>query len=110
MKPLTDDQRKLLVRFLQGDNVIFDGDSWGYTGAGDLQLIPDFTTYEDLGKLKDKLVENGEWSIFFYFAMQAFAIEQGDRLEGYDWEYAAWLFRPKSCGLVAEYLEQKEGK
>jgi len=64
-----------------------------------------FATYEDLGKLKDKLVENGEWDEFYNYCRYEIS-----PVPGSDAKSAAWLFRPESCALVAEYLKQKEGK
>jgi len=130
MKPLTDEDRKRLTLYL--------GECWHEVVWG--KIIPwhdcqkktlltcscgnewcnlahfeqnrTFATYEDLGKLKDKLVENGEWVHFRNYAHVIWkgddALECPDNADADSW-FTAWLFRPESCGLVAEYLEQKEG-
>jgi hypothetical protein len=129
MKPLTDDQRKLLTLYL-GEcwhtvTFLFD-DGTAKCSCGSRFRNPDectfhveqenfctFTTYEDLGKLKDKLVENGEWEKFENWAYIVY--EKTERIKFSDCthnpaEFTQWLFRPESCGLVAEYLGQKGGR
>ena len=128
MKPLTDEDRKRLTLYL--------GECWhennrdtkksglticscGATGCDAWECIKenrDFTTYEDLGALKDKLVENGEWEEFVDFAYDKYVkwlftgTEEGGYFHDKSVSFNSWLFRPESCGLVAEYLEQKEEK
>lgn len=63
-----------------------------------------FTTYSDLGALKDKLVENGEWDEFEAWAADAWAYAETFMSE----TFTNWLFRPESCELVDEYLKSKE--
>ena len=117
MKPLTDDQRKRLTLYLgecAEDYCIHDPDYGDYcpNHEGCMGLkIRSFTTYADLGKMKDKLVENGEWESFYVFAHNKWRSETWwtpkSKLTGV---FTDWIFRPESCGLVVEYLEQKEGK
>lgn len=110
MKPLTDEQRKRLTLYL-GEKCEHEGHSWWGVSCPKCDGRT-FTTYEDLGKLKDKLVENEEWVPFEEWAEDRYF---NNRLisEEYCTMYKSFvemLFRPESCGLVAEYLEQKEGK
>ena len=115
MKPLTDEQRKRLTLYLGGKyheagtyNPALSEWRCACGRVGCTQENRAFTTYEDFGKLKDKLVENGEWDDFDEWAymkwdqMKPF-MDMSRRLG----QFSAWLFRPESCGLVAEYLEQK---
>ena len=59
-----------------------------------------FTTWEDLGALKNKLVEKGDWRDFFGFARNS-------------WDEANvnnWLMVPaRFCELVGEWLGKQEG-
>ncbi len=61
---LTDDDKERLTKFIYGDNIIFDCESYGYTGKGDMRRMPTFTTWPDLGVLVEKLVETGKWDEF----------------------------------------------
>jgi len=62
-----------------------------------------FTTWEDLGALKNKLVEKGDWRDFFGFARNS-------------WDEANvnnWLMVPaRFCELCSQFLEErgKNGK
>jgi hypothetical protein len=125
MKPLTDEQRKRLTLYLgecwhEDDSSIYHpnrctcGYEVGWRDDFELHIsVPSrtFATYEDLGKLKDRLVENGEWDSFSFYAFDVW-FDKGTHQYDKDIrkELFPWLFRPESCGLVAEYLEQKEGK
>ena len=117
MKPLTDDQRKRLTLYLgecahEVANPVLSSPQpcikcgvipykdGVYTGRK-------FTTYEDLGKLKDKLVENGEWIEFYNTEFWRWVLKTESHSNA---KFTEWLFRRESCGLVAEYLEHKEGK
>jgi hypothetical protein len=106
MKPLTDDQRKRLTLYL-GEKFSPGLVGYPYKHEGIIYSNRTFTTYEDLGKLKDKLVENGEWDAFVFWMQKKFSQPFVIWDEG---EFTNQLFRPESCGLVAEYLKQKEGK
>jgi hypothetical protein len=66
-----------------------------------------FTTWQDLGDLKDKLVEEGLWRKFEKFAVMAFYAPRGpDTLEG----FTDWLFNPiRLPELVAEFLKGRRG-
>jgi hypothetical protein len=67
-----------------------------------------FTTYNDLGALKDRLCEKGEWDDFVNYSFRKWADNvQTMTRPG---EYEEWLFRPESCRLVDEYLLSKEGR
>ena len=118
MKPLTDEDRKRLTLYLgecahEVANPVLSSPQpcikcgvipykdGVYTGRK-------FTTYEDLGKLKDKLVENGEWVEFETWAYRKWVTFYKTAGEEAPFSFTLWLFRPESCGLVAEYLEQKE--
>jgi hypothetical protein len=110
MKPLTDEQRKRLALYL-GEKCGHEERSW-YSFPCPKCDTRSFTTYEDLGKLKDKLVENGEWVPFEEWAENIYFCNRYDSEEFcmmYK-SFVEWLFRHESCGLVAEWLEQKEGK
>ena len=107
MKQLTDEQRKRLTlyigkKWIEPDVIVTCFDSYNCNAT--------FTTYSDLGALKDKLVENGEWAEFHVFAYNQFKGVVSPSCKDNPPTFNGWLFRPESCGLVAEYLEQKEGK
>jgi len=78
-----------------------------------------FTTWTDLGDVKDKLVVTGEWEEFLTFSAELTAGYFTNRQDNggmfYGDKMIAWLFRPTDdqgrphfCKLVCEYL--KEGK
>jgi hypothetical protein len=79
-----------------------------------------FTTWSDLGAVKDKLVEVGKWEEFCKYAFDqtdetgglCYVIE----VELYDAVFLAWLFRPTNergeahfCQLAADYIKQLKG-
>jgi hypothetical protein len=101
MKPPTDDQRKRLTEYCPQVELIL---------AEEYRLYPEEQNILIFAALKDKLVENGEWEDFFEYAYRVFEPSMMVLAPEYDATYSSWLFRLESCGLVAEYLEQKEGK
>jgi hypothetical protein len=110
MKPLTDEDRKRLTLYLGECWHEWKGPNSNFCSKCDkyAERNRTFTTYEDLGKLKDKLVENGEWGEFCEWVNWSF-----DNSKTKWWnagQFSKWLINPDRCGLVAEYLKQKEGK
>ena len=74
-----------------------------------------FTTYQDLGDVKDKLVEKGLWRKFWWFSFEkeskARKLASGEVFSFSEWD--AWLFRPTDesgnphfCRLVSLFLEE----
>lgn len=66
-----------------------------------------FTTWQDLGDVKEKLVEKGMWEEFYWYARDAW--EESHILNRESSEFSSWLFRPINekgephfCRLVAE--------
>ena len=126
MKPLTDDHRKRLTLYLgecwHKTKEVWEDDHYDCAKCGGSIDFDErthkivqrkFSTIQDFYDLKVKLVENGEWNQFSQFArdrMPILLVAYDYQAENLSYESAAWLFRPESCGLVAEYLEQKEGK
>lgn len=109
---MTDDDRKRIAEYL--------GECWNPfpTGSNTIcsQSNRTFTTWPDLGAVKEKLVERGKFRQFLTYAETRFdANAQSVRLDypmyGIDdaVNFMAWLFTPsRFCSLVAEWL--KEGK
>jgi len=126
---MTDEQKKALTLFLDRTWHTYKGNgeiecSCGYipwydnklAGADALELTAHFkrnnnctfTTWQDLGDVKEKLVEKGMWDRFEWFAYESFKPQ---------WkvsDFIAWLFRPVNdqgephfCQLVADFLEMK---
>jgi hypothetical protein len=122
MNPLTDDQKKRLTLYLgecwhevvwvkiipwhdcQEKTLLTCSCGNEWCDLAHFEQNRTFDNYEDFGALKDKLVENGVWDAFDTFAFDSWIESE---VKG---TYSEWLFRPESCGLVAEYLKQKEGK
>jgi len=117
MKPLTEAQRKRLTLYLgecwheRSCNVPASGIVYRCVKCK-TAVYPisehTFTTYEDLGKLKERLVENGEWDLFCAYAAYVFAGENdlcGKQITPEMLiNFTAWLLSPKMfCGLVAEF-------
>ncbi len=85
------------------------------TGYGDSYRT--FITWQDLGDLKDKLVEKGEWGKFHIFAADIFWLEpilepiKEINDDTYDSDFDNWLFNsPRFCWLMNEWLKGKEDK
>ena len=67
-----------------------------------------FTTWQDMGDLKKKIVEMGEWRIFYRWAYDY----AGSNLlnEGYTYEddFCNWLMNPERfCELVAKWWKER---
>lgn len=68
-----------------------------------------FTTWQDLGDLKNKIVDMGKWTNFLHFAKREYKLE----VHGYkspivhtDW-FINWLLDPiRFCELVAEWWKE----
>ena len=90
------------------DDITPNGE-WRMCACGFAYIRPErhvnrtFTTWDDLGALKDKLVEKGEWAAFDSWA----CIYQRNELGHwpYDHELTDWLINPsRFCNLVGEWL------
>jgi len=139
---MTENQKKALTLFLGRTWHTYKGNgeiecSCGYipwhdnklAGADVLELTAHFkrnnsctfTTWQDLGDVKEKLAEEEMWAVFLQFAfnssakdepMSMFSDEDIDaESHFYDEDYIAWLFRPVNekgephfCQLVADFL------
>jgi hypothetical protein len=113
---LTEDQKRLLTEFL-GEEIHprTEYRCYGKIRGSDetnnchfVQESRQFDTWQDLGDVKDKLVEKGLWYDFSLFA--------DNQCESLDWrDVYVWLFNPLDeqgnphfCRLVAEYLEERK--
>lgn len=130
MKPLTDEKRKRLTSYLgecwhewivaypqEGEDESTDYRYRGHKCAKCNTYYPvqlndgplifhSFTTYEDLGKLKDKLVENGEF--WGHNSFLDWANNNWEHDYTSDDNFMEWLLDPsRFCGLVAEWLERR---
>jgi len=108
---MTEDRRKLLTLYLR--------ECWHeHIGRGDcscgshyVKFCPrnrTFTTWQDMGDLKKKIVEMGEWRIFYRWAYDY----AGSNLlnEGYTYEddFCNWLMNPERfCELVAKWWKER---
>lgn len=106
---MTDDQRKMLTEFLDEDYYDSKFPHWGeHTNRT-------FTTWQDIGDVKEKLVEKKLWWKFIHYFddkppyCNTDSVYQDDESSFWD-----WLFRPtvdgKShfCRLVAEFLGERK--
>ncbi len=85
-----------------------------YDGSTDNRT---FDTWADLGAVKEKMVERGEWDKFYQYAYSRwkltivqpnsiFALVHLPQLEDV---FTAWLFTPdRFCELAAEFLEGRK--
>ena len=67
-----------------------------------------FTTIQDFYDLMCKMAGNGEWEEFIAFYYLKWPGLDGDSIYGHP-KFIAWIIRPESCGLVAEYLKGEKG-
>ena len=69
-----------------------------------------FTTWQDFGDLKNKLVEKGEWKEFIIYSIDIWSRE--NHFVDFDpEEHTDWLINAKRfCGLVNGWLKSKEDK
>ena len=106
------------------DDITPNGE-WRMCACGFAYIRPErhvnrtFTTWDDLGKLKDKLVEKGEWRYFILHAyhfgggIADYTSTHSDVVEGqyrvfYPADFIAWLMNPtRFCELVGEWLKGK---
>jgi len=85
-----------------------------------LTIIPNrtFTTWQDFGDLKDRLEEKGEWKEFWFWVWDCEAIKWTDSDFGevlMSGDSCLKLLEiaqdaPRFCGLVNEWLKEKEAK
>ena len=65
-----------------------------------------FTTWAELGAVKDKLVERKEWTAFINYAYGAFSFEKLVSCAEAIYDFTDQLFTPsRFCELAAEFLE-----
>jgi hypothetical protein len=103
---LIESDKKRLLRFQYGNDIIFDCNSFGWTGDGDMKIFPDYDTPQDAHDLAKKLVEMGKWEKFWYDQFYRPEIDKSSTC-------AAWLFaEPESparfCWLVAKFMEEED--
>lgn len=104
---MNDERRKLLTKFL--------GERWAeivispYRSDGtaeDKNRI--FATWPDLGAVKEKLVEWGEWKLFLDYVGPRWIKVEGVNHKKMS-EFTAWFFTPaRFCELAAEFLEERQ--
>jgi hypothetical protein len=125
---MTDDQRRRLTEYL--------GECWHepcgpYTpgimcscgkrsyNAKHAENNRTFTNWPDLGAVKEKLVEKGDWFRRFKSYAASKWLDDEDEMERYEISdvaaFMVWLFRPIDengkphfCRLVAEWLESRK--
>jgi hypothetical protein len=119
---LSEDQKRLLTEFLGECWHEFSKDVEGFDGPcvkcrtwRSSSIVRTFLTYQDLGDVKEKLVEKGLWSSFLIYAICKFQDERGLGAGGYTKDIPGlfiWFLcpldeqgNPHFCRLVAEFLE-----
>ena len=122
---LTDDDRRLLTEFL-GECWHYDPILREYIPSGDyIQFVGlvcpkcnepylehrTFTTWQDTGDLKKRIVEMGEWYQFAKFAKLSWDAEQvGKKFVYDDLYFSAVLMDPiRFPELVAGWLKERKG-
>jgi hypothetical protein len=108
---MTDEQRKRLTKYL--------GEKWyecnipPCTHEKNCCYNRTFDTWQDLGAVKEKLVEKGGWRDFINYAYGEFIRDNPNCHSMYGFD--DWLFRPIDesgkphfCRLVAEWLESRK--
>jgi hypothetical protein len=78
-------------------------------GIKDVKHLRTFTTWNDLGALKERMDELGEWEDFYEYTWDVW---HSVKYSPADWhDYFDWLLNPvRFCEAVAEWLESKEGR
>jgi hypothetical protein len=123
---MTDDRRRMLTEEVLGecwhgytDGVTSDG-QWRMCTCGYAYIIPEkhrnrtFATWKDLGDLKEKIVEMGEWDEFIDFTLE----EHGslgpvfsNEAKFYKADYIDWLMdKIRFPELVAEWWTERKVK
>jgi hypothetical protein len=114
---MTDEQRKRLTKYL--------GEKWyecnipPCTHEKNCCYNRTFDTWQDLGAVKEKLVEKGDWFRRFKSYAASKWLDDEDEMERYEISdvaaFMVWLFRPIDenvnphfCRLVAEWLENNK--
>jgi hypothetical protein len=108
---LTDEQKKRLTEFLYGTTIIWEWNSWGYTGKGDMRLVSDFATPQDAHDLAKKLVEAAEWYEFAQYACMKFTEDDTRKPFVLDNLYlSAWLLTnpQRFAWLVSRFLNENK--
>lgn len=113
---LTDDDKKLLTELLgevfhgYTDDVTPDG-QWRMCTCGYAYIIPEkhrnrtFATWKDLGDLKEKIVEMGEWESFLIYAASTFSPDREMK------NFTNYLLDPtRFSELVARWWEERKVK
>lgn len=117
---MNDDMRKRLTLYLGEPWHSITGraeaHTWCSCGSQHSTLAPfpknrTYTTWDDLGTLKDKMMEKGDWKSFFNWMVSKHPllvpITNANELQ----DYTNWLITPKCfCELMGEWLEQREVK
>ena len=94
------------------DDITPNGE-WRMCACGFAYIRPErhvnriFDTWDDLGKLKDKLVEKGEWDSFSFYAFSKWD-HKDPSIKMVRWYFTDWLINPtRFCELVGEWLKGK---
>jgi hypothetical protein len=114
MDSLSEDDKKLLTEFLGECWHKFQSDGMGsgyscqkckiHRTWTDKQDRP-FTTWPDLGDLKEKLVKDNTWEEFDDFSYKEFMFRKGKR----PYRYNSWLLSPAVfIPLVVEFLRKEK--
>lgn len=114
---MTDDRRRMLTEEVLGecwhgytDGVTSDG-QWRMCTCGYAYIIPEkhrnrtFATWKDLGDLKEKIVEMGEWESFLIYAASTFSPDREMK------NFTNYLLDPtRFSELVARWWEERKVK
>ena len=127
---LTEDQKRLLTEFLGECWHEFSKDVEGFDGPcvkcrtwRSSSIVRTFLTYQDLGDVKDKLVEKGLWAAFLEYVIcqnkgykDEWFFQDEDTNIFLNPAGINWIFRPLNeqgnphfCRLAAEFLEANNG-
>lgn len=107
---LTDDDRKLLTEFL--GEPYFESEGSYYLGGlyADGSLIPMriFTTWQDTGDLKERIVKMGEWDNFSMYTLEVEPEQYPLSISEDKMTFANWLMNPiRFPELVAGWLKER---
>jgi len=120
---MTDDRRRMLTEEVLGecwhggytDGVTPDG-QWRMCTCGYAYIIPEkhrnrtFATWKDLGDLKEKIVEMGEWDGFWMYAATEFKEVQhkAGKVVWRKSEMSNWLMNPiRFPELVVGWIKER---
>lgn len=107
---MTDDDRKLLTKYLGECWHEYNGTSWVCQNCFKAHTPKDvnrtFDNWPDFGALKDKIVERGEWKEFWAFCYHAYCNES--QLKNIDNHFPRWVINKDHFpSLVVEAIRAR---